>query len=664
MIISYKFLSTFFKEKLPKVEDLMDKITLHAFEVEDPKEYKDDFTFEVKVTPDRGGDALSHFGIARECAAILNLDLNNFKYDLLEDKTQDVNNFLSVEIKNDGCIRYSARVLTGVQVKESPEWLKEKLNKCGISSINNVVDATNYVMLELGQPLHAYDYEKLSENKKIIIEKAKKGEKFITLSNQEVVLDENILTIRDEKDALVIAGIKGGKKTEIDETTKAIVLEAANFEGAMISKASKKIKIRTDSSFRFEHNIDPELTVVALDRVASLIQEMTGAKILKGIVDAYNKKEKPRKISLDLHYVDRFLGIEVPLKEVKRILRNLGFEILKEEKNLLQLLIPTFRKDITIEENLVEEIGRIYGYEKIKPVLPLSDERIMRNEDVDFINQLELTFKELCFTEVYNYPFLGEEYKNAFNLSKLIEVQNPITVDSEYLVPSLIPNLIKNLKLNLRFEKNIKIYEIGNVFKKNGSFSERRVVSGVVSSGDYLELKGCLEELFKTFNINNIEYISNSKESFLSQKKSAIIKVNKKEIGVIGYLSGYVLESLDLNIDPVLFEIDFESLRGEILKDANFVHISNHPIATRDISVIVPDMVFVQEVIDVIKSSESKLIKQIDLLDTYINSQLKTLTFRIYLQSSKKGLENKEINEIQDKIINKLTQNPEWEIKK
>ncbi len=665
MIISYKLLSTFLKEKLIEPKELMEAITLHAFEVEDPKEYKDDFTFDVKVTPDRGSDALSHFGIARECSAILGLKLNDICVnELTEDKTQDVNSFLSVEVRGSGCIRYSARVLTGIKIKESPEWLKNSLNKCGVSSINNVVDATNYVMLELGQPLHAYDYEKLSENKKIIVEKAKKGEKFITLSDQEVILDESMLTIRDEKDALVIAGIKGGKKAEIGKETKAIVLEAANFEGSMISKTSKKIKIRTDSSFRFEHNIDPELTVIALDRVASLIQELAGAEILKGIVDVYQEKEKARKISLRLDYVDRFLGAEIPLKEVKKILRSLGFEILKEEKDVLQLLIPSFRKDISIEENLIEEIGRIYGYDKIKPILPLSDEKIIRNEDVDLINQLELVFKELNFTEVYNYPFIGEEYKEAFNLSKLIEIQNPITVDSEYLAPSLLPNLIKNLKLNLRFEKDIKIYEIGKSFKKNGSLSERRVISGLISSNDYSELKGFLEEVFKSFNVKNIEYVPNTKESFLSQKKSAIIKINKKEIGVIGHLSGYVLESLDLNIDPVLFELDFEALKNEIVKEKKFNHISLYPIATRDVSIIVPAHTFVQEVIEVIKNSESKLIKRIELLDIYSNEDLKTFTFRIYLQSSKRGLENKEINEIQDKIISKLIQNPEWEVKK
>ncbi|HOI60298.1 MAG TPA: phenylalanine--tRNA ligase subunit beta [Candidatus Pacearchaeota archaeon] len=665
MIISYNFLNSFFKEKLPNIKEVCDKLTLHAFEVELPQKHNDDYTFEVKVLPDRGSDALSHLGIARECSAIFGLELNPIKSNLIESKSLDINKFLSVEVKSDGCKRYSSRVLTGISIKESPEWLKNRLKACGISPINNVVDVTNYVMLELGQPLHAFDYEKLSQNKKIIVDKAKKDEKFITLSNQEMVLDENILTIRDEEDALAIAGIKGGLKAEITENTKAIVIESANFEGSLISKTSKKIKLRTDSSYRFEHNIDPELTVIALDRAASLIQEITKAEILKGVIDIYNEKEKPKKVCLHLDYLNKLLGLEIDLKDIKRILRSLGFEILKEEKDKIQVLVPSFRKDILIEENLIEEIGRIYGYDKINPVLPISGIKIKRNESLYFADNLRLIFKELQFSEVYNYPFLGKKDKEIFNLSKLIEIQNPITVDSEYLAPSLIPNLVKNLKLNLKFEKDIKIYEIGKGFFKNGSVSEKKLISGLIFEGDYPILKGYLEAIFNNFNISHIEYIPNGKESFLSKKKSAIIKVNKKEVGVIGHLSGYVLDGLNLNVDPVLFELDFDALKDEIINENEFMPIYPYPVATRDITVIVPSNAYIEDIMEIIKISEVNLIKNIDLLDLYndYDENLKSATFRIFLQSDKRGLENKEINEIRDKIISNLMQNPEWEVK-
>ncbi len=666
MIISYNWLNSFFKEKLPDIKELSDKITLHAFEVELPQKCDDDFALDVKILPDRGSDALSHLGIARECSAILGLKLNDIKKDLIEDDSLDVNNFLSVEIKDKNCKRYTARVLTGIEIKESPKWMKKRLKTCGISPVNNVVDVTNYVMLELGQPLHAFDYEKLSENKKIIVEKSKKDEKFITLSGQKIVLDNDILTIGDEEDALAIAGIKGGKKAEIDENTKAVVLESANFDGSLISKTSKKIKLRTDSSYRFEHNIDSELAGIALDRAAHLIQKLTGATVLKGVIDVYQEKESPKKIYLHLDYLKDFLGLKIDLKDIKRILKSLEFEIEKEEEGKIQVLVPSFRRDVTIEENLIEEVGRIYGYDKVEPVIPFSGTKIIRNEDIYTEDNLRLVFKELGFSEVYNYPFIGKNDKEDLNLTRLIEIQNPITVDSEFLSPSLIPNLIKNLKLNLKYEKDVKIYEIGKTFKKNGSFSEKKSISALVSEDNYSVLKGYLEEVFKDFGMLHVEYVPNQREGFFSRRKSAIIKVNKREIGVIGHLSSFVLETLNLNIDPVLFELDFEVFKSEAAKKNEYIPISLYPIATRDVSVIVPSNVYIEDILEIIKISEINLIKDIELLDVYDNYEenLKSVTFRIFLQAADRGLENKEINEIQEKIINNLIQNPEWEVKK
>ena len=666
MIISYNFLKSFFKEDLPEPKELANKITLHAFVTELPIKDKNDYALEIGVLPDRGSDSLCHFGIARECSAILGYKLIEPKISLKEDDALNINKFLEVEVRNKGCKRYMARVLTGITIEDSPDYIKERLQTCGISPINNIVDVTNYVMLELGQPLHAFDYEKLSENKKIIVDMAKKGEKFTSLSDQKIVLDESILTIRDEKDALVIAGIKGGTKAEVGKSTKAIVIESANFDHTLISKTSKKIKIRTDSSYRFEHDLDSELAEVALNRATSLIQEITGAKVLKGAIDIYTEKEKPKKLFLNLNYLKKLLGLDINLSEVKRILRSLEFEIIKEEKDKIQVKVPSFRKDILIEENLIEEVGRIYGYDKIKSVLPTIEAKTERNDSVYWQNNFKSVLKELGFYEVYNYSFIEEKDKANFNLSRLVELENPIASDSKYLRPSLVPNLIKNLRLNLRYEKNIKLYEIGNVFKKNGSFSERKLFSGLISEENYAVLKGYLEEIFNGFGMVGIEYIPNQKEDFFSKKKSAIIKINKKEVGVIGHLSHYVLSALNLDIDPVLFELDFDLIQKEAANENEYTPISLYPVATRDISVIVPSSTRIGDVTEVMSISETKLIKNIELLDVYDNydEDFKSITFRIFMQANDKSLENKEINQIQDKIINNLEQNPEWEVKK
>ena len=307
MIFSYNFLNSFFKEKLPSIKELSNEITLHAFEVEKPQKQGDDYALDIQIMPDRGSDALSHLGMARECSAILGLKRKEIETDLVEDESLDVNKFLSVQVKSKDCIRYTARVLTGIEVKESPKWLKDRLKVCGISPVNNIVDVTNYVMLELGQPLHAFDYEKLSENKALFIKNARKNEKIQILSGEKIRLNNSVLTIRDEKDVLAIAGIKGGKKAEIDESTKAIVLESANFRGTSISKTSKKIKLRTDSSFRFEHNIDPNLTILGVNRATHLIQKLTGAIVLKGVLDVSKEEQIPKTISLNLNYLEKLL---------------------------------------------------------------------------------------------------------------------------------------------------------------------------------------------------------------------------------------------------------------------------------------------------------------------------------------------------------------------
>ncbi len=661
MIFSYNFLNSFFKEKLPSIKELSNEITLHAFEVEKPQKQGDDYALDIQIMPDRGSDALSHLGMARECSAILGLKRKEIETDLVEDESLDVNKFLSVQVKSKDCIRYTARVLTGIEVKESPKWLKDRLKVCGISPVNNIVDVTNYVMLELGQPLHAFDYEKLSENKALFIKNARKNEKIQILSGEKIRLNNSVLTIRDEKDVLAIAGIKGGKKAEIDENTKAIVLESANFRGTSISKTSKKIKLRTDSSFRFEHNIDPNLTILGVNRATHLIQKLTGAIVLKGMLDVSKEEQIPKIISLNLNYLEKLLGIQIDLKDIKEILKSLEFEVQDKVKENLQVKIPSFRRDIEIQENLIEEIGRIYGYDKIKPVLHLTGVKAKRNESIFLKNNLRLLFKELGFSEVYNYPFIGKKDKQDFGFNGLTEIKNPITVDSEYLAPSLIPNLIKNLKLNLKYEKEIKLYEIGKIFKGK---KESSAISAIIGEKDYRVLKAYLEEIFKDFGIFRVEYLPNSKKDFFSKRRSAIIKVNKKEIGKIGHLSAFVGEKL--NTDPVLFELDFDVFKDQAMAENEFKPISTFPIAVRDITVVVPSTAYTQEIIEIIKISEASLIKDIELLDVFNDAKenLKSITFRIYLQAKDRGLTNEEISKVQDKIISNLMKNPAWEVKK
>lgn len=663
MIISYNWLNSFFKERLPKAEELADKLTLQAFENEKPFKDGDDFVMEVGVTPDRAGDAACHFGIARECSYILDYKLEDVNINIKEDSKNKIDKYLSVVVKDaEACPRYTARVLTGIKIQESPDWIKQRLKICGISPINNVVDITNYVMLELGQPLHAFDYEKLSEDKKIVVDFSKQKEQISLLGGNKIDVYKDTLLIKDNKFPLAIAGIKGGKRAEIGEKTKAIVLESANFNHALISKTTRKIKLKTDSSFIFEHEIDTELTLKAIDRASHLLQELYGAKVLEGVIDIYPNKFKNPRIRLDLEYVNRLLGLEIKKTEVKKILNKLDFKIIKEHDQYLFVEPPTYRRDITIEENIIEEIGRIYGYDKIKAKEYIGGIPFNRNFNVFWQNEFKNNLKELGFTEVYNYSFISGEEKKIFKLEKLIEIENPLNVNSEYLRDSLIPQIANNIKYNLKYYKDINIYEIGKVFKKE---NEELKFAGATSKQGYLYLKGILEEVLNDVFITDIEYIPNKKNNqFWHKGKSAILKINQKEVGVIGHLSSYVLDKLELKIDPVFFELDFSLIQKYSSERNEYRPISNHPAAIRDLSVIIPFNEPSGLVLEEIYNTDLNLIQDIELFDIYENSNKKSLSFHIIFQSQDRVLSKEELNDLQNKIISNLEKHPEWEVKK
>ncbi|PIW91266.1 MAG: phenylalanine--tRNA ligase subunit beta, partial [Candidatus Nealsonbacteria bacterium CG_4_8_14_3_um_filter_37_36] len=416
MLFSYNWLQSFFKKKLPKPEKLAEILALHSFEVEEVKRVRKDWALDIDVLPNRAPDCFSHLGITREISAILNYKLGIGEWKLTEDKNLKAKDFVSVEVKpRQACPRYTARVITDVKVGPSPKWIRDRLEVCGLRPINNVVDIANYVMLETGQPLHAFDGEKL-EGQKIIIRFAKEREKIVTLDEEKYDLDEDILVIADEKSPVAIAGIKGGKLPEIDNKTKIVVLESANFNPKVIRKGSKTIDLKTDASWRFEHGIDPNLTEIGINRAAFLIQKIAKGNVAKGLIDFYPKKVLPKRIRLDFDYVKSLLGREIPKKEIINILKRLDFKITGVRPLQIEVEVPTFRLDISIPEDLIEEIGRIYGYQRIKATFPtVSLIPPKRNLDIFWENVIKNILKEAGLTEVYNYSFVSPEQFSIFN---------------------------------------------------------------------------------------------------------------------------------------------------------------------------------------------------------------------------------------------------------
>ena len=679
MVFSYNWLKDYVK-KLPKPEKVAELLTMRAFEVEEVKKSGGDYVLDVDVLPNRAPDCFSHMGIARECAAILKSEIRNPKSEIKEEKNIKTRDFVSVEVKDErACSRYSARVVADVKVGSSPKWLKDRLRVCGLRPINNIVDIANYVMLETGQPLHVFDGQKL-EGGKIIVRFARVREKIVTLEEQKFDLDPDILVIADAKKPVGIAGIKGGKIPEIDKKTKVVVLEAANFNPRVIRRGSKKVAIRTEASLRFEHGIDPNLTKLAITRACYLIQKMARGKVAKGLVDIYPQKVLPKVIKLDLNYLKSLLGVEIPRREIMNILKNLEFRVKKSTKDSLDILIPTRRLDVSIQEDLIEEIGRIYGYDKIKAAFPVSSLILpKRNLNLFWKDMTKNILKEAGFTEVYNYSFFGEKEAKLFGYLKgkeLIEVKNPMSQEQKYLRASLIPNLLKNVGRNLKNVSKIRIFELGKIFtlrQAQGEKQEKRAIAGLIKGEEFYQLKGVVDLLLNKLGISNVwydEYKPTPEESkFLiwHPKKCAEIKVDGKEIGFLGEISPRVLDGFNIPEKVVLFDVDFEKLSQISSEEHEYQPISKFPAAVRDIAILVPGKVKVVEVLNKINAISASLIRDIDLFDIYEGAELpggkKNLAFHIIYQAKNRTLSSKEIDEIQNKIIKNLEKNPDWQVR-
>ena len=675
MICSYNWLQSFFSRKLPKPDKLAELLTLHSFEVSEIKNVKSDYALDIDVLPNRAGDCFSHLGIAREIAVVLNLNFSTGteKLKLLEDKKNKTKDFISVEVRaQSACPRYTAQVITDVKVGPSPKWLKDRLGVCGLNSINNIVDVTNYVMLETGQPIHAFDLDRVetispkSKVKKFIVRFGREGEKIIVLGSEKYDLGNNVLVIADEKEPLDVAGIKGGKKAEISEKTKNIVLNSVNFSSKVIRQSSRTIGLKTDASIRYEHGVDPNLTEFAINRAAYLIQKAAAGRPAQGLVDLYSHKVYPKKIKLDLRYAESLLGVKIAEREIKNILTRLGFKIMGL-RNPLLVEAPSWRLDISIPEELIEEIGRIYGYDKIPSIFPIASLiPPKRNDNILWENLVKDILKENGFTEVYNYSFQKDEGD--------VEVENPTSQEYKYLRHSLISNLLKNIEKNIKSFGEIKIFEIGKIFAEK---TEKIMLTGVSAGMDFYQLKGVIDLLFDKLGIAKVWYDDYqatsaaegeprpagreySPQSLWKEKKSAEIKVGDIEVGFLGELRG---ES-----KIVAFDLDFEKLKTLAIEDQEYKPISKYPATIRDLAVLVPLATKVEEVLNVIEVAGGSLAIDVDLFDIYEGEEIsdgqKNLAFHIIYQAQDRTLTSIEVYKIHQNIIKALEENPTWQVRK
>jgi phenylalanyl-tRNA synthetase beta chain len=658
MLVSYHWLKKFSNIK-QSPQQIADQITLNLVEVESIEKKGDDtiLTIENKGITNRQ-DCFSQLGLAREVAAYFNLKVNDPLEKLSGLKFSQTKKIpFKVEINSPSlCYRYTSIVLTGVKVKPSPKWLKVGVENCGIRSINNVVDITNYVMLELGQPLHAFDYEKL-EDKKIIVRKAKTNESIETLDGEKRKLNKNILVIADAKNPLGIAGIMGGAKSEITNKTKTIVLESANFNKINNRQSEKSLKLRTEASTRFEKGLDINLTLPALNRAVELLQKLAFAKVCSKTIDIQSKKVKPWKIKTSIPWINQFLGLNLNSSQIIKILKRLQLPA-KEQNKTLTVVIPTFRPDLKRPADIAEEIARIYGYDNI-PISPIYSPIIppKPNPVVNLRRKTKEFLKGAGFTEILTQPFLGKRILKIFNLNpeNHLKIINPLTVDQEYLRRSLIPSLLPVTKKNLRFFNNLKLFEIDRIFIPQGKKQPKEIIKlSALTTGkqSYLNLKGALEALMEFLGIEIIFKPALENSSFWQQAYAAeIVANNKKSLGKIGKIKKTILSKLEINTNVSLLEINFSKISKLAKLTKIYQPILKYPPIIEDLSFVINPKVYYSDLVQLIKEVSS-IIQSIELIDSYKNS----LAFRITYQNPQKNLTDEEVGEIRKKIIAKVIQ--------
>jgi phenylalanyl-tRNA synthetase beta chain len=677
MKFSYNWLQSYFKQKLPEPEKLAELLTLHFAEVESVEKAEKDYVLEIDVRPNRAGDCLSHNGVAREISVILNYKLLKENYKLKESDKLRVKKFIDVQLLGRGhCTRYSARAVVGVKPGQSEKIIQERLISCGLRPINNIVDVANYVMLETGQPLHVFDGEKIL-GKKIIVRFARDGEKITTLDDQKVDLNDGILVIADSEKPMAIAGIKGGKDPGVDEDTKIVIIEAANFNPQIIRQTSQKINLRTDASVRFEHGLDQNLTLGSLERAAYLIQKSGGGKVTKGFIDICPKKVLPKFIKLDLTHVKSLLGLDIPEKVIRKILEDSGFRIKSQNKKegSFMVEVPTRRIDVSIQEDLIEEIGRIYGYEKIPADLPKTSLIVPQiNQDVLWENIIRGALKEADFSEAYNYSFVSQREANLFGFlpKDLIEIANPLSSDFQYLRPNLLINLLKVAEKNQKNFQNIKLFEVGKVFSP--AKNEIKMITGILLGDKFYEAKGTIDLLLNRMGISDIwydEYRTQEQEKKIlwwHPQKCAEIKVGQEVIGFLGEISPRLQNDFKISSKIIYFDIFSDKLAALASEEHEYRPISRFPAAVRDIAILVPRETKAEDVLNKIETAGGQIVRDIDLFDIYqgdnLPGQKKNLAFHIIFQSESKTLSSQEIDEIFNKIVKFLEETPEWQVRK
>ncbi len=649
----------------------------HALNLADP-------VLEIDLTPNRP-DCLSIIGTAREVAAIQGRQIVVEPVSLVE-SGQEIDRQTSVTVEApEDCPRYTARLLENIVVAPSPLWLQNRLISVGLRPINNIVDITNFVLMEYGQPLHAFDFDRLAENR-IVVRTANAGEKFITLDSKERILSEEMLLICDGQKPVGLAGVMGGQNSEIEATTTRVLIESAYFNPASIRKTAKTLGLSTDASHRFERGIDPETTPIALDRAAQLMVELAGGTLAPGVIDIKGKIPQPAPIVLTVEETNRLLGTDLDQDEIKRLLESIEFQVESNADDALTVTAPTFRVDIARTVDLIEEVARLTGYNNIPRTYPLVPAETRKpSKALTERDRIKQTMTGFGFSEAINYAFMDDRACDRLNLATdddrrlFVEILNPLTEDQTVMRTSLIPGLLKSTHRNIsRQIKRIMLFEVGKVFiqkNKPGLPEETEMLGGILSGAasplswkvketpfDFYDLKGVVEGLLDALNIEAVEFTAMPEDQcrYTRPGHTAQIIHNNVMIGQVGELSSDVLKAYDLKQNAFVFELDLTRLYTLIPDFNQAGEIPKFPATSRDATIIIDQGIEAGKILDCVQSMGEALVESIHIFDVFtgdpISEGKKSVSFRITYRSLVETLEDEVVNQLHQKITLKVIQ--------
>ncbi|MFR5470297.1 MAG: phenylalanine--tRNA ligase subunit beta [Romboutsia sp.] len=625
-----------------------------------------DALIEFEITSNRP-DCRSIIGIAREAAVTLGKEL---KYPEIKVQACDEEMSFEIDIQTDLCKRYCGRVVKDVKVGPSPYWMQRKLIEAGMRPISNIVDITNYVMLELGQPLHAFDLDDIKYNK-MTVKMAEEGEKFTTLDGVERILTSDMLVIGNQDKTLDLAGIMGGENSEIKDTTTSIFIEGASFAKENIRATSKKLGLRTEASSRFEKGIDINLAEEAVNRACQLIEELGCGTVLNGMLDYYPQKEEVQKVTVNPVRINKLLGVNVPMDQFINILESLEFKCNLVSSEVLELEVPTFRLDITEDADILEEIARIYGYNNI-PSASLEGNATagVKTDKQKFIDNVKSNSIACGLNEILTYSFVSPRGVDKINLPandekrNFVKIMNPLGEETSVMRTTLIPNMLDVISTNISHKvEEVSAFECGNTFipQEGLPIETKKYCVGMYGKEvDFFVLKGVIESVLNNVGLKGYEIEPETTNLTFHPGRCAKIVYNNIYIGTFGELHPDVIENYNLGQRVYVAEINIDTVFENLNLTKSYNPLPKYPSTSRDIALIVKDEVFVKQIEDIIKANGEDLVESYKLFDVYKGAQIeeghKSIAYSITYRSKDKTLTDEDVAKVHEKILSELSE--------